>query len=126
MANEKAIIENIMSTSERLPQTGSAGSPNEPILNNKDGTGRYLANMRLSLERLARYVELAQLGRFEQLHEELNKNTLDPDRHPSHIILGATMLMAAYYKRSGKSFIPAIRAASREWKDDGPPPGIFN
>ncbi len=92
-------------------------------MNPRQRDGSYLANMQLSMDRLAEYVAIAQSGphNLPRLAALIDQNTQDWDRHPNQIILGVAMFMADFQRASGKSIIPLLKAAPRKWNAEGSP-----
>ena len=71
------------------------------------------------MERLAAYVERAQVGDIEGLIAMLNADTDAEHTHPNQIILGAALIFRDIAEATGQSAIPLIKSAADRWDDSG-------
>lgn len=75
--------------------------------------GHIISTSRAASRLLADYVEMAQNNQLDTLYKKLQENTRHVDAHPNHVILVATIIMAARKFAVGESSIPEILRLGR-------------
>ena len=81
--------------------------------------GGAISSGRKSADLLADYVAKAEAGDWDGLHHLIERNMLNPDAHPGHVILMAVCFLKLQKDATGKSTIPLIKRLPEVLDDAG-------
>lgn len=104
--DEKAIVESIVHR-RRF----------EPFLRNVD-KGEQLTSMKLALDRVAEYIELAQDGEHPEVKADIERVLQASPEYLAEMIYGLVLICGSYARARGHSFAPIVRAGAKMLDDD--------